>query len=170
MNEELPHLARKRIRLPDYDYSRVGYYFITVCTIGKTHLLWMPHSTVEATCGRPPLSSIGSCVEQELARLSAVYPGVALDKTVVMPNHVHLLLVIHAGNEGRPQVAPTVSRVIQQFKGAVTKQLGPPIWQKGFYDHIIRGEANYLRVWDYMDQNPAKWAEDRYYTAGEDFP
>lgn len=55
---------------------------------------------------------------------------------------------------------PTVSRVIQQFKGTVTRQLGQPLWQKGFYDRVLRDEADYLRIWDYMDQNSAKWAED----------
>lgn len=56
---------------------------------------------------------------------------------------------------------------MQQFKGAVTKRIGQTIWQKGFYDHIIRDEADYLRIWDYIDTNPAKWAEDEYYREGK---
>lgn len=64
-------------------------------------------------------------------------------------------------------VAPTISRAMQQFKGAVTKRIGQTIWQKGFYDHIIRDEADYLRIWDYIDTNPAKWAEDEYYREGK---
>ena len=66
--------------------------------------------------------------------------------------------------KGRAQLAPTVSRIIQQFKGAVTKRIGISVWQKGFYDHIIRNESDYLRIWQYIDTNPAKWQEDCYYT------
>ena len=60
----------------------------------------------------------------------------------------------------RPQVAPTVSRITQQFKGSVTKQVKKSIWQKGFYDHIIRDEYYYQVKWQYIDDNPIKWAED----------
>ena len=86
-----------------------------------------------------------------------------MDKAVVMSNHVHLILVLHVGDDGRPQVAPTVSHIMQQFKGAVTKRLSHSIWQKGFYDYIIRDEPDYLRIWHYIDTNPAKWREDCYY-------
>ena len=59
---------------------------------------------------------------------------------------------------------PTVSQIIRMMKETVTKQVGQKIWQKGFYDHIIRNESDYLRVWQYIDENPAKWPEDEYYT------
>ena len=99
----------------------------------------------------------------ELERLSQTYGGVTVDKAVVMPNHVHLILKVCGETGGRPKAAPTVSRMIQQFKGAVTKRLGYPLWQKGFHDHVIRGEADYLRIWGYIDANPAEWREDRYF-------
>ena len=89
---------------------------------------------------------------------------VHLDKYVIMPNHLHLIIRLSASKDGRPQVAPTLSRVIQQFKGAVTKAVGLPLWQKSFHDHIIRSEADYLRVWQYIDTNPLKWEQDKYYT------
>ena len=62
-------------------------------------------------------------------------------------------------------IAPTVSRIIKQFKAYTTKQSGTAIWQKGFYDHIIRDEQDYLIRAKYIDDNPAKWAEDEYYKA-----
>ena len=62
--------------------------------------------------------------------------------------------------DGRTQFAPTLSRILKQFKGSVTKQVGAPIWQKSFYDHVIRNEAEYLDTWAYIDENPAKWTED----------
>ncbi|WP_295632444.1 transposase [uncultured Intestinimonas sp.] len=76
-----------------------------------------------------------------------------------MPNHVHMILVL-TSQGGRTLCAPTVSRVIKQFKGVVTKRAGLPLWQKSFHDHIIRNEADYLRIWQYIDTNPLKWRED----------
>ena len=152
---------RKPNRLPEYDYSRAGYYFITVCTKDKEPLLWLP--SVGATCGRPPLSPLGLIVEEELLHLDSVYANIRLDKFVIMPNHIHLILMIGSDGCGRPQVAPTISRVMKQFKGAVTKRAGLPLWQKSFHDHVIRNESDYLRIWRYMDANPLKWEEDRYH-------
>lgn len=87
-----------------------------------------------------------------------------------MPNHIHLLLRIEADN-GRTVCAPTtkplVSRVVWGFKQYVTRQLGRSIWQKNYHDHIVRNEADYLRIWQYIDTNPTKWCEDCYYTEVE---
>ena len=60
-------------------------------------------------------------------------------------------------------VAPTISRIIQQFKGAVSKQIGFSMWQKLFYDHIIRNEQEYQKTWEYIDTNPLKWELDCYH-------
>ena len=87
---------------------------------------------------------------------------------MIMPNHVHLLLRISQTEDGRPQAAPTVAQGINQFKGAVTKRAGFPVWQKGYHDHIVRGDADYLRVWDYIHTNPARWREDKYFTETEE--
>ena len=122
-----------------------------------------PQPSVGATCGRPPLSPLGLIVEDELLCLDGIYANIRLDKFVVMPNHIHLILIIESDGCGRPQVAPTISRVMKQFKGIVTKRAGFPLWQKSFHDHVIRNEADYLRVWDYIDTNPLKWREDCYY-------
>ena len=60
-------------------------------------------------------------------------------------------------------VAPTVSRIMQQMKGAVTKQIGQSVWHKLYHDHVIRGEKDYLKIWQYIDSNPAKWQDDCFY-------
>ena len=159
---ELP--KRKKNRLESYDYAASGMYFITICTENRKCLL--SRITVGATIGRPPktaLTSIGQCVEETLLSIPAHYPSVSVDRYVIMPNHVHLLLRMENG--GRPMVAPTVSNIVNQFKGRTTKQIGTTIWQKGFYDHIIRDERDYLIRAKYIDDNPAKWAEDEYYKA-----
>ncbi|MBQ2739814.1 MAG: transposase [Oscillibacter sp.] len=146
-------------RLAGYDYSQQGVYFLTVCTKDKSPIFWnlsLIDTAVGATCGRPPLSLTGKLVEQELQRLEAIYPCVCLHKATIMPDHIHLLIELL---DGRPQVAPTVSRIMQQFKGKISKLAGRPIWQKSYYDHVIRDENDFLTKWNYMENNPAKWLE-----------
>jgi len=80
-----------------------------------------------------------------------------------MPNHIHIIVAIDT-NHGRAMRAPTISTIINQMKGYVTKQIGYSIWQKLYHDHIIRGESDYRRICKYIDENPDRWAEDEYYT------
>ena len=82
-----------------------------------------------------------------------------------MPNHIHMILRIEGGHGPMWASAPTqsVSTRIRSFKALVSKEVGRPIWQRSFYDHVIRNEADYLRIWEYIDNNPACWAEDEYY-------
>lgn len=176
--------VRKRTRLSGYDYSTPGYYFITVCALNHRHLFWAHTSEfdvgascarpapdalsapVGASCARPPLSKYGQIAFEELLHLSHIYPNVTVDKFVVMPNHIHMILVLKADQTGRAQLAPTVPHILQQFKGAASKRAGLPLWQKGYHDHIIRNDADYRRIWQYIDTNPAKWQEDCYYKDG----
>lgn len=166
---ELPE--RKRIRLQGYDYSQAGCYFITVCTRDRKCLFWEPVGADIIRPGRLPLSAHGEEAERAVLHIPVCYPQVTLHQWVVMPNHVHLLLQITEAG-GRMLSAPTrsVSTVVGQMKRAVSKALGMPVWQKGFYDHIVRDENDFLRIWTYIDANPAKWAEDRYYDERGDTP
>ena len=112
---------RKPNRLPNYDYSQAGYYFITLCTKDKQPLFWQP--SVGGDIIRPPqgvpLSSIGRVVDEAIRAIPAHYPNVALDKFVVMPNHIHLILAL-AEPDGRMISAPTkpLSTVIGSMKRA----------------------------------------------------
>ena len=147
---------RKNIRLNDYNYSSNGAYFITICTKNKENLLW---KNVGANCVRPldqlPLSKIGIVIE----KLNTVYENIKVDKYQIMPNHIHLIIFIYEDSNGRTQFAPTISRIIKQFKGSITKQIGFSIWQKSFYDRIIRNENEYQSVWNYIHNNPLKYLE-----------
>ena len=150
--------------MPEYDYNSSGRYFITICTMQKKKIL--SDVSVGATIGRPPivhLSPIGRIVKEAIQEIPNVYPMVEINHFVIMPNHIHLLLSI-VGDSGRPMVAPTISRVIQQMKGYVTKRSKRPIWQKGFYDHVVRTDRDFREIYIYIDNNPAHWAEDVYYT------
>ncbi|KJF28359.1 transposase [Clostridium aceticum] len=153
---------RKKIRLKDYKYSENGVYFITICTKNRQNLLW----DVGATCGRlniePPLSDLGKIIDGEIHKIDSIYENAEINKYVIMPNHIHMIIILNEGIR-RPQVAPTISRILQQFKGSITKQVGCSIWQKSFYDHIIRNELDYQKIWQYIDTNPVKWKDDQYY-------
>ena len=150
---------RKSIRLKNYDYSQNGVYFLTICVKNKEKLLWCMDSPSDD--GQEYLSEYGKTIDNVVNMLSEVYPKIVfVDKYVIMPNHVHLLIFL---NNESGKTSPTISRIIKQFKGAVTKQLGASIWQKGFYDHIIRSEDDYKNIWCYIDTNIKKWQLDYFY-------
>ena len=82
-----------------------------------------------------------------------------------MPNHVHLIIVIRAPDGGVRAPRPThLPAVVRSIKAMVTREVGHSVWQASFYDHIIRSRPDYLRIWQYIDENPARWAEDEYYS------
>ena len=148
---------KKPNRLPDYDYSQNGAYFITICTKDRKHLL--SRIAVGTSIARPPavqLTRIGQLTETAILAIPDRYPGVFVDHYVIMPNHVHLILRLDAGN-GRPMVVPTVGRILQQMKGWVTKQANQPVWQNRYYDHVIRDDYDYLIKYQYIDENPENW-------------
>lgn len=166
--------TRKPIRLEDYDYSRNGAYFVTVCTKDKMCIFWESKNkynpidinvnAVGAVIGRPHtkirLSEYGKHVKISLNNIHAHYPDVYVDKYVIMPNHIHLIIDIDNPDIGRTQFAPTISRIIKQFKGAVTKQIGFSLWQRSFYDRIIRNGKEYSAYWQYIENNPINWESD----------
>ena len=103
---------------------------------------------------------------KKIEKIHSIYDNVLIDNYIIMPNHIHLIIRIDNNGRtqyGRTQFSPTINRIIKQFKGSITKQIGKPIWQKSFYDHIIRDEIDYQNVWKYIDENPMKWKEDRLY-------
>ena len=152
---------RKPNRIPHYDYSTPHAYFITVCTANRRNLFW---DDVSAATRRPCLSSYGEIVAQCIQNIPLHYPAITVDCYTVMPNHIHLLLQIHTDCDGRRIAAPTISTVVNQLKGTATRQAGFSLWQKGFYDHVVRGEKDYRDIWLYIESNPMKWSEDILYT------
>ena len=160
---ELP--KRKPNRLQEYDYSTPNGYFVTICTQNRRNLFW---KNVEAITDRPenvPLTNLGMLARQSIEDIPRYYPVVSVDHFVIMPNHIHLLLQIHTDNDGRSMIAPTISTVVRLMKGAVSKQAGFSVWQKGFYDHVVRSQRDYLDIWNYIEGNPSKWEGDKLYNA-----
>ena len=152
---------RKPIRIEDYDYSTPGAYFITVCTANREKIFWSDRRGELRSPANVPLSDIGMIVDNEIQKLNTVYDSVRVDKYCIMPDHIHMILTIELDEYRRTQFAPTISRVIKQFKGSITKQVGMPIWQKSFYDHGIRNQQDYNEIWQYIENNPLKYALNR---------
>ena len=149
---------RKRTRLKDFDYSQNGYYFITICTKDKEKLLceivWDDAHIVP--------SPYGVVIEKYIKSI------VGIDKYVIMPNHIHLIIKIDSGTMWASSPTKSISQLIKSFKIIVTKEIGKPIFQRSFYDHIIRNENDYLKIWNYIDTNPMKWNEDCFYIKGDE--
>lgn len=154
---------RKPNRLSYYDYSTPGAYFITICTKDRRCIFWDNVGASIARPKKPQLSEYGLVVDRAIRDIPIHYPAITVDHFVIMPNHIHLLLQINTSADGQQLASKKISTVIQQLKGVVTKQIGHPIWQKLFHDHIIRGEKDYLKIWEYIDTNPARWNEDCFY-------
>lgn len=157
--------TRKQNRLAQYDYRTPNAYFITICTNNRRNLFW---KDVGAIIDRPenvPLTSLGMVAQQSIRDISSHYPAITVDHSVIMPNHIHLLLQIHTDANGRSMIAPTISTVVRLMKGTVSKQAGFAVWQKGFYDHVIRNENDYQDIWNYIEGNPSKWTEDKLFVS-----
>lgn len=162
--------TRKKNRLENYDYSQNGLYFITICTKNRIEYFGkIENANVCATIGRPytALSDYGMVVEKAIKNISDLYNYVFVDKYVIMPNHVHLILRIENDFEflinGRPMVANTVSDIINQMKGYISKKIGFSVWQKSFHDRIIRNENEYNALWNYIENNPLMWKDDCFF-------
>ena len=104
---------RKPIRIADYDYSAPGAYFITVCTTNREKIFWADRKSELCSPANVPLSDIGMIVNNEIQKLNTVYDSVRVDKYCIMPDHIHMILIIDSDENGRTQFAPTVSRVMK---------------------------------------------------------
>ncbi len=158
INEKRYH-TRKNYRLKNYDYSTPGSYFFTLCTKERRNYFW---KRVGASIGRPSdicLSQYRYWVEEAIKNIPQKYPAVTVDSYIIMPDHIHLILTIHTDENGRPMVAPTTERIFKQFKGYITKKIGFPVWQKLYFDHVIRNQQDYNEHMLYIQENPQRWIE-----------
>ncbi len=155
---------RRSIRLPGYDYSSPGAYFVTICTFRRACLFG------EISGGEMHLSPLGKVAKQEWLRLPARFPLIQLDDFVVMPNHEHGIIVIQDTGPGTliregfgHPVAHSLATIVRSYKAAVTLKANIPnrIWQDNFWERIIRGESELNAIRQYIQTNPASWPEDR---------
>jgi putative transposase len=171
---------RKSIRLKNYDYSQAGYYFITLCTHERLPLFG------EIIDGNMLLNEAGEATEKCWLAIPAHFPSVELNEFVIMPNHVHgVVAIVGANNVGEKNgganivgannhlplqhgTSKTIGSIVRGFKIGVTKWFRThtdisTVWQRNYYEHIIRNEDAHLKIVEYIRTNPQQWQEDKYY-------
>jgi REP element-mobilizing transposase RayT len=154
--------VRKEIRLPDYDYSQPGCYFVTICTaIRNRNILCSIDSVGGGLCAAPhvALTGIGQIVEESIEKIHILNPGVDVDIYSIMPDHLHLVLNLTGRHGGRP-----LQEIIGRFKSYTdhyyrthSPAFGPKLWQRGYYDHIIRNNDDLEPSRQYIQNNPLSW-------------
>ena len=167
---------RKPLRLKNYNYSDEGFYYITICTKNKISYFG------QIIDGKMILNDYGKIVDDYWKNLTKQYNNVLLDEYVIMPNHIHGIIIIgEADKTGQCPVTTDnksdgaigyglLSKVINSFKGLVTKSIkrtpgGSNFgWQRSFFDHVIRNEKSLLAIRQYIQNNPLKWHLDEYYS------
>ena len=154
------------MRLKGYDYNTPGYYFITVCTKNKRKLLCEIIGTVLPDGPQTRFTEYGKIARKQLLLMQDFYEDIHVDKFVIMPNHIHMILCLTGDDpeEGKdPSMSSKIGRFVGTFKRFCNRQYGKDIWQSRSHDHVIRGEADYQSIWNYIDGNPSKWLEDRFF-------
>lgn len=189
-NPEIHH--RKSIRLKNYDYSKEGLYFITICTQNREYLFG------EIVNGKMILNNAGLMIEKIYKELPVYFENIKIEEYVIMPNHFHCIIEIidlvgaesiSAQKENIESISQmnvsikrvdmestptTIPKIIQTFKRYTTIEyikmvknnqlpnFDKRIWQRNYYENIIGNEKVYFKVMEYIETNPAKWDEDRY--------
>jgi putative transposase len=172
VQDDLPWHQRRPARLRGYDYTQPGWYFVTICVQDRACVLG-------SVCnGKMDLNDAGRMIEATWAEMPLHYPRVRLDQAIVMPNHLHGVIVLEdaaATGDGRPQgAAPTLSLpdIVDRFKTLTTRlyidavrrhgwqPFAGRLWQRSYYDHVIRDEHALSQIRDYIVNNPIKWEMD----------
>ena len=173
------NLKRKSIRLKAFNYSQVGGYYITLCSLGRICLFG------RICDDQIILGHFGKIVFEEWLNTPILRSNVQLGEFIVMPNHFHGIIIINENRRGVLQYAPTdeyhssnafrspsqtVGSIVRGFKSAVTNKInrlrnlpGQPVWQRNYFEHIIRNDADMRRIEEYIFNNPKNWKSDENY-------
>jgi REP element-mobilizing transposase RayT len=164
---ELDKRHRRSVRLKGYDYSEAGAYFVTICTKARSCLFG------EVAAGEMRSNRLGDIVKETWEGIPGHYPSVELGPFIVMPNHIHCVIIIgRAGLSPAPTTALTphptgLPGIVQALKSFSTRRCneirgsaGGTIWQRNYYEHIIRNEEELNKVYDYIEANPSRWGDD----------
>lgn len=174
---------RKKVRLRDYDYSKSGYYFITICTQNREE--WFGAIKNGTMC----LSKFGEVARNFWLEIPEHFKEVSTDEFSAMPNHLHGILIVERNMVGNAYMRSNqrnaymhslqdktkmlLSKVIQQYKASVTHKINGLQngfqWQRSFYDHVIRNEGELYRIREYIQNNPLKWDLDRENLSSDNF-
>lgn len=167
-NPEKHH--RRSIRLKDYDYAEAGGYFLTICSFKRKCIFG------KVINGERYLNKIGRVVKEEWMRTIYLRKEIILDEFIIMPNHVHGIVMITESDVGATGRSPlqtkgpkprSIGSFIAGFKSSATKRInkmlgtpGIPVWQRNFYEHIIRNEYDLNEIRQYILDNPRRWELD----------
>ena len=153
---------RKPTRLKGFNYSRAGAYFVTICTHNRKCIL--SHIVGEGLCTLPKneLTQIGTEVDKCIQYINNHSDNINIEKYVIMPNHIHLIVMLNnTGGRG----SPPLQSIVRRLKTYTTNKFGATLWQRSFHDHIIRDEADYEKIWNYIDSNVLRWELDCFYNS-----
>ena len=143
---------RKNLRLPTYDYHQEGIYFTTFCTRNKSCVLG------QILQGRFHPSSLGIITEKTIHKFSSYYEHIHINQHVIMPNHVHILIEF-----SNYQKNISLSHIVNAIKGTVTRTGKISVWQRGYYERVIRNAEELKRCQEYIQNNPLQWELDTEY-------
>lgn len=149
---KLPYYERQSIRLPNFDYSREGLFYLTICSYQNKQIFGNLHA------GQIVLSEQGKIVEKHLKNFPQYYNNVQMHTYIIMPNHLHFIVEFLDVDacEGAMNRAPTTTlgNVVCAFKAGVTREIGHPVWQRNYYERVIRNEVEYYKIVEYIKNNP----------------
>ncbi len=162
---------RHSIRLRNFDYTQQGAYFLTICTHERKSLFG------RIINGEMRLNTYGRIVEEEWEKTAQIRSNLTMDRFIVMPNHIHGIVVISRGTMHRAPtstfesfgklVSNSIPTIVRGFKSAVTTRINAirnsshkPVWQRNYYEHVIRNEIDLKEIYEYINSNPLKWLED----------
>ena len=161
MKIEMDLPQRKATRLKDYDYGTPGAYFVTLCTQNKKHIFEI-ESVGNDLCVVPCLQN--QIIHKWVKETENKFDNIKIDKYVIMPNHLHLIVSIterHAGRSLQDAMRFFKTMSTNEYIKNVNNGLLPPfdkkLWQKSYYDHVIRNEQDFKEIWEYIENNPMKW-------------
>lgn len=151
------------MRIPEYDYSTEGYYFITICVqnrkciLSKINIDKKENTTIE-------LLPKGKIVEKYIQNINIVYNDIKILHYTIMPNHIHFVCEIMSKEyEKKPKTLERIPFLISTFKRLTNKEMQEKIWQRNYYEHIIRNEREYLEILNYIENNKYNWTKDKYF-------
>ena len=161
------------MRLREFDYNTPGAYFITFCTHNRSNIL----SRIVGAIQESPVSQLTTCgvIVDEVIQSIPEHLHVTIDRYVIMPNHVHLIVVIAESDvlraicesplQGRSIVSKAVGYIKMNASKAIRQQYGDvTVWQRGYHDHVIRNQADYEMIAKYIYENPLRWELDKFYS------
>ena len=161
---EMEQKNRKPNRLKEYDYGEVGCYFVTLCTHKRACLFQMENPVGNGLSAVPHIPN--QIVHRWIRETQNKFDSIAFEKYVVMPDHLHFLINIKERHTGRSLQdimrffkTMTTNEYIKGVKSGRLPPFEQKLWQKSYYDHVVRNQQDYNEVWEYIENNPAKWME-----------